>query len=320
MSTARVQFAVVREDPRIEREVLTQLPRSRGLIIGSGGCTALALASWYPELELTLLDPNPHQLERIAEKIFALTSADRDRCFNLGNSDPSGLSQSGNFEGLFRGLRHFICNLVVSEEAVELAFVSEEGPVQLLEQLQSSPYWPVAFELYFSDTLLRTMFGEGAIQYAEYGSYPAYFQAVFERGLRCRNAHINPFLHHIFLGRYLETCPPDFLRDPPTDPLFEMIHGDLSAVRDLRAYDFIGLSNILDWMPPSEIDNLLMRLREETMPGTVVVWRQLNNKQDIAAQLADVFSFRSDLEQRLHEADRSLFYSSLHIGERTHDS
>ena len=56
-----IQFAVVREDPLIEAEVIRASGAERMLLVGSGGCTALTLQTLFPNLALTLVDPNPAQ-------------------------------------------------------------------------------------------------------------------------------------------------------------------------------------------------------------------------------------------------------------------
>jgi S-adenosylmethionine-diacylglycerol 3-amino-3-carboxypropyl transferase len=316
MQDRGVQFAVVREDPRVELEVLSKTPRKRGLLIASGGCTALALSMRHPDLDLHLLDPNPAQLERTEAKRIALDSPDRMALLGVGTRDPTSLSQDGNFEKLFRGLRTFICEMIEPAESLEEAFSSANGPQDLLERLQLSPYWTVTFELFFSDSLLRAMFGDAAVQSAPTGSYPDYFRQVFERGLARADAHANPFLHHILLGRYLPEFLPEWLCDPRPLKPFEMTCGFLSAIPDLGRYDLIGLSNIFDWMPSEEVAAVQARLRQETREGTLVIWRQLHNQRGLASSLSDVFYFNPERERRLHAADRSLFYSSLHVGMR----
>ena len=78
----------------------------------------------------------------------------------------------------------------------------------------TNAYWPVGFQLFFSDALLNTMFGPDATQHAVPGSYPGYFQGLIERGLLRDDARNNPFLQHIFLGHYMdrEACVPPFLK------------------------------------------------------------------------------------------------------------
>ena len=55
-------------------------------------------------------------------------------------------------------------------------------------------YWPVAFELFFSDQLLNAMFGAAATQHAPPGSYSAYFRGAIEAGLCRPDAAQNYFL------------------------------------------------------------------------------------------------------------------------------
>ena len=58
------------------------------------------------------------------------------------------------------------------------------------------------------------------------------------------------------------------------------------------------------------------KVLSETSPGAVVMWRQLNNRRDLAAHLRPTFRFDATWERSLWEADRSLFYSSVHVGVR----
>ena len=114
-------------------------------------------------------------------------TATRHRRFNIGTSDPEGLNQNGNFESLFRGLREFIFDLVADESEIRALFEEEGQLANVSELLFSSKYWSVAFDLYFSDSLLNAMFGPDATQHAEAGSYPRYFQQLFEKGLTSLN-------------------------------------------------------------------------------------------------------------------------------------
>ena len=316
-----IQFAVVREDPLTEFAVLDRYPRQRLLLIASGGCTALSLLSQRPSLQITVLDPNLAQLDLLQRKIEALAISDRAerlRCFNVGDDDRSGLSECGNFESLFRGLRAFIFEFVLPQGAMLRLFTERGALAEATTQLFEHPYWPVAFDLFFSDPLLNTMFGPDATQHADPNSYPTYFQQLFERGLTQPEAMDNPFLHHVFLGHYLDrpNCLPPFLMQAaPYHPL-EVHHGFIDESVDLVAFDLIGLSNIMDWMAPEMVEALMQKILRETRPDTVVMWRQLNNMRDIADLLKPEYCFDPTWERTLWERDRSLFYTSLHIGVR----
>ena len=316
-----LQFAVVREDPRIELAVHARRPFRRALLIGSGGCTALALAARLPGTRITLVDPNPSQLAHIRAKVAALARpgrASRLAAFNVGDDDPAGLSECGNFESLFRGWRGLLHDLVAPRGEMLGWFDAPGGPARGLRRLRSSPWWPVSFALYFSDAMLGTMFGPDATQHAPPGSYPGYFQCQLERGLQRPDAVSNPFLHHLLLGHYLDRpgCLPDFLDQPPVAFAASEIPSFLDEGVALAPYDFIGLSNIMDWLAPAAVDALLDRVCAQTRPGAVVLWRQLNNRRDLASRLASAFTFDTAFEAHLLETDRSLFYSSVHVGFR----
>jgi len=314
-----VQFAVVREDPEIEAALVRRSGARRALLIGSGGCTALSLRVLFPNLELTLVDPNPAQLALVAEKERLLADgAPRER-FNVGNDSAGGLNACGNFESLFRGLRDFVREFVLAPP--ELAALLSSPDDAKLSSLFSHRYWRTAFDLYFSDALLNTMFGPDATRYAEPGSYPRYFQAAFARGLRRSDAATNYFLHHVFLGHYLDLpdCLPVYLREGsarPTRPSipFQTIAGTIDAVDDFGRFDLIALSNIFDWTDRAQVAAIAARIRREARPGATVVFRQLNNPTDFAALFAPEFRFDRELAAALLAADRSLFYSVLSVG------
>ncbi len=316
-----VQFAVVREDPMVEAELVRLTNARNVLLIASGGCTALTLQALFPDLRITIVDFNPAQLERVREKMRALRDSDtatRHQRFNIGTSDPNGLNQNGNFESLFRGLREFIFDLVADETEIRALFEEQDRLASVSEILFSSKYWEVAFDLYFSDSLLNTMFGPDATQHAEPGSYPRYFQQLFERGLTSPTAFDNYFLHHVFLGYYLQrpASLPYYLLSPPTDYRFQMIEGTLDQVSELQCFDLISLSNIMDWMPLTESVALISYLQNEMKSGASVLYRQLNNDTDLSVHFGDSFAFNTALGVRFQSAERSLFYSNVHVGKR----
>lgn len=298
----------------MEEAVLRRANAKRALLIASGGCTALSLASRLPDLEITLVDPNGAQLDHVRAKIAALAEPIDLRRFNVGDRDPLGLNACGNFESLFRTLRELIWDLVLPEEEWHAFFAQPE--VRTLAQIFENRYWPVAFELALADAFLHAMFGPAATQHAIPGSYPSYFRKLFERGLCASGASDNYFLHHVFCGCYLPHALPIYLSSPPHAPSFEMIHGTLADVRDLERFDLVSLSNITDWMAPNDIAALARTLRDGLRKSARVLFRQLNNDTDLPALFPDLHFDRA-LGKRLLASDRSLFYSSIALAKRT---
>lgn len=312
----QLQFAVVREDPRVEARALLASGAERALLIASGGCTALSLRRHLPSVHLELFDLNPAQLEHVAGKWEAVQSG-AARALNVADPDPSGWNACGNFEGLFRGLAAFVDEFVAPRRSFEQAFADPRRLAALAGELRGHPYWPAAFDGSFHDPLLETMFGPAAIQHAPAGSYPRYFQALFERGLAAQGAADNPFLHHVWLGHYLDrpAALPDYLA-PNAEPLGDLppLHpGTLAEVPDLDRFEFVSLSNLPDWMSETELARLAKVLVERLRPGTRILFRQLNSRLDLESALGPAFRFDPPAGRSLLAEDRSLFYSAIHL-------
>jgi len=312
-----IQFAVVREDPLAELHVIDKKKSEKALLIGSGGCTALSLLCAYPELEVTIIDTNPAQIDLIKAKVKALNKRNHSQNFNatfsIGCEDPRGLNTCGNFESLFRGLRNFIFDLVAPKEEL-LELFSGKNRLETFEHIRSNKFWPVAFDLFFSDSILRAMFTDAAVQHVEKGSYPRYFRNVLEAGLKSQDAVNNYFLHHIFLGHYLEDKEklPLYLISDNIDFPIKYILGDLSLVENISNYDFISLSNIFDWMTADQIQATSTLLTRKCARGTTLMWRQLGHDRDMSKFFSE-WSFDKNLANDLLENDRSLFYSRFYV-------
>ncbi len=313
-----LQFAVVREDPAVELALLSDPAIDRALLIASGGCTALSLLSWRPELELTLVDFNPAQLELVQRKIGALADPSvGDTLWTVGCDAPNSLNGGGNFESLFRSLRRFIEEFIVPRDELLTAFEGRAALALATRRLVEHPYWPVAFELHFADSFLRAMFGDAAIQRAPATGYPAHFRAAFERGLGAPDALRNRFLHHLLLGHYLRRELPPYLAQPPLTKIApELVLGRISDVADLASFGLISLSNICDWMDASEVRALAHTLNERAASGATLLLRVLGESPPLRAALGGDWEFDDALAERLHAQDQSLFYSQLLIARK----
>lgn len=305
-----VQFAVVREDPSLEIDLVSRIHAKKVLLIGSGGCTALSLQSVFPELRISLLEPNINQINLIEKKVKYLQKGNQKQIkkyFNIATENQTGLNQCGNFESLFRGFRNFIHDFITSKKDLKRS---------VYKQMPLNRFWKVAFEMYFSDAILEAIFGKEAIQHAPKGSYSNYFRSAFEKAIEAEGAETNYFLHHILLGHYIDSvdCLPIYLRDPPKKFHFEFIHGYFDSVETLQHYDLVQLSNIFDWMPENKIAAIAHKINSEMKVDAILLFRQLNNKKNISKLFQTVFTFNESLEKYWLERDRSFFYSKINIG------
>lgn len=317
-----LQFAAVREDPRVEARVLREFATApaasrRALLIASAGCTALYLQQQLPDLHLELLDPNPAQLQHVERKRRALADFDPAR-FDVDTRAGTGLHECGNFERLFRLLRASLDEFVIPAEErrrrLELGARADDW-----RDVVEHAYWPSAFAAAFSDDLLIATFGPDAVQHAERGSYPAYFRRRIELGLAADDRGDNPWLHHVLLGHYLprrSAWPPYLQNAPVTLPQLPTHRASLLDAPPFGRFDFVQLSNVMDWMAPAACRALAERLCREMRPGTAILWRQLNNERDLTGLFRPAFTFDERRDAELTRTERSLFYNRVHHGVR----
>lgn len=316
---SRLKFAIVREDSELEAELVRRTQARAALVVASGGCTALDLSTHFPALKVVAFDINPAQLAQVEEKAAAVRRGDL-RALNVEDASPSGINQRGAFEGLFRVLRHFLLEFVTREDELEAFFspaTSAAERASVVTRWQRSPYWPAAFAVAFEHGFLNAMFGPAATQHAAPGSYPTYFQGVFERGLARPDAAKNPFLQHVLLGRYRADCAPAYTSAKGALAP-ELREGPLLAVPELGRFDVVSLSNVFDWSDDALVSSWAAALARQARPGTVLLLRQLNNRRDLRRFFQPAFAFSDRLGAELLERDRSLFYERIEVAFRTH--
>lgn len=329
----RPKFAVVREDPDLEASLFTRAlsrpratdadetrgaPHGRVLVVASGGCTALTLASRFPDVEVVAFDLSTVALGHAAAKERAVLA--RDPRLGATSDDPRSLLQCGEFEGLFRTLRHFVEEFVAPPEAIARFFGDLRGDANsgaraaLVSAWTTSRYWPVAFELALHDGFLHAMFGPDATRHAEPGSYPRYFQRAFEGALARGDAPENPFLQHVLLGRYLEDDAPDYLHATRFGRV-TWLEGDLLAVPALDRFDVVSLSNVFDWSDDALVERWAGAL-VGCAEGTAVLLRFLNNGRSVRRFFEPAFTFDDATGRDFLARDRSFFYERIEVAVR----
>jgi len=313
---SNIKFAVVREDHLIEQALIEETKTQNVLMIASGGCTALSLKSLFPNVDFTLFDTNKAQIELVKRKVEALKKYTNDsfnRQFNIEFDGPVGLNNCGEFESLFRSFRQFLTEFILSEKELRDIILGNISARILID----NKYWKVAFDLFFSNSLLVTMFGSDAIQHAEPNSYPRYFQKIFENGFRKPNFTENYFLHHVFVGYYLNDINslPYYLQKKISNLKFEYINNTLLNINNLGKFGLVSLSNIFDWMAETEVLSYLEYLKNNLNSGAFIIFRQLNNNKNYLDKIGG-FKSHNKLENDLLVMDRSLFYNKINILEK----
>ncbi|HVR73335.1 MAG TPA: hypothetical protein VMT52_03350 [Planctomycetota bacterium] len=80
-------------------------------------------------------------------------------------------------------------------------------------------------------------------------------------------------------------------------------------------FDFVHLSNILDWLSPVEARDTLELAWGALRRGGLIVIRQLNSTLSIP-DLDARFEWLDAFSAPLHAADRSFFYRAIHVGRK----
>lgn len=312
-----LNYAVIREDARIEGDLVWRTGAKRVLTVASGGCVALSLSARFPGVAITAFDTSLRQLEHVAAKKRAAQAGDR-ALLNVEAAERTGLNQCGEFERVFRLMRAFFEELVAPHEELLAFFVRGRKLDELDDMVRrwsASRYWVAAFQACFSEELLQKTLGTRIMQHASPGSYPKYFQRALERGLRRDNAPENPFLQHIFLGGYRRGCEPFYLRNPGAFDI-ALVEGDIASIADLDAFDVVSMSNLFDALTDDEAQKVASVLTTRMRPGAALLVRGMNNARPVRPFLEPAFKFDSSLGRSYFLRDRSLFYDRFEVGFR----
>ena len=80
-----------------------------------------------------------------------------------------------------------------------------------------------------------------------------------------------------------------------------------------ETYHVIHLSNIIDWLSPTEAEETLKLAYQALKPGGAIIIRQLNSNIDIAS-IGKEYAWDLKASQEFHRGDRSFFYRNFFLG------
>lgn len=340
-----VGFAQVREDPLLDVQVIEHLnrPQTKVLMIASGGCTAALLATHPLVNELTVVDPNLSQLGLTQLKLHLLEHCSieerlsilghqqmpvQDRrewiarhlnllglpADTLGDLDKvaeSGLDYSGRYEYLFLQLQHEIRHF-----EPEISAVLSNSNSTISENLKDA--LNASFKKVMTLDNLVALYGEGATQNPAMPFWEHFFLQTMN-ALNCPLAKNNPFLSQLLLGQFNQQ-PYEWLTKPKQtiSKKLKFLNNTLSETLDMAndSFDFIHLSNALDWLNPQEAKSMLRSVANKLNSGGMLILRQLNSTLDIPSLGSNQIEWQvQDGADYLHQ-DRSFFYKRLLVGKK----
>jgi S-adenosylmethionine-diacylglycerol 3-amino-3-carboxypropyl transferase len=230
----------------------------------------------------------------------------------------TGPDQAGRYEALFAQLQEALRE-VVDELA---ALLQLRNPMEQARRVQSDTALGAALDSAFDSVMalpnLIELFGEGATR-NRFQPFSRHFAERTRHVLSTLPAADNPYLWQMLLGRFPEQIPYPWLLKPSPSRSPDVIWTQSGMAEALdgrtQTFDFIHLSNILDWLPPTEAQSLLEHTWTALRPGGWTLIRQLNSTLDVPS-LGERFDWLAGPAAELLRRDRSFFYRKLHLGRR----
>ena len=308
-----VLFAVNREDHYVEYDVINRLDPNRMLMIGSGGCIALSIKTTYPDLDLNVIDVNPHQLTHINKKSKAVQCSDLKE-LNVHTKNDSCLNQAGKFETMFQELRDSFIELVSNKKEVLSFFDSDMSDISrsiILEKWTNHNNISTPFQNVFNDKKINKVFSDEATKHGSPGSYISYMKNKILTGLNKKDSHLNPFLQHIFLGYYQSDNAFPYMKSKNKLDI-PMTEGSILNLDNIYSYDVVSLSNIFDWSSDT-IVKTHARYLSQMKKGSAIIIRQINNHKNWIEIFNDYFTEDKNFDSYWQEHDRSMFYDHIRL-------
>jgi S-adenosylmethionine-diacylglycerol 3-amino-3-carboxypropyl transferase len=228
-----------------------------------------------------------------------------------------GVDHCGRYEMLFRALRHEMsrffgqlkCLIDSRDIAEQTRLVAADAELGVaLDQ---------ALDQVFSLSNLVVLFGPDATA-NRVEDFSRHFARRIRAWLAAHPASESPWLAQMLVGRFgiAQSYPWLGMPAPASFPKVIWTRDTMQSVlasAEVDSFDFIHLSNILDWLSPGESAGLMEHAWKALARGGRMVIRQLNSALDIPAT-GPQFNWLKDEANRLHATDRSFFYRELHVG------
>lgn len=347
-----VRFAQVREDPLLDLEVLQRARLNcRALIIASGGCTVCALNTLKHIDEMVIVDPNRAQVALARLKLLIQRDVPAsERASLLGhkpiNSEErwtklARLASENNIDLQDIGPSRFVASrgldfigryeMVFGELSRRLAIDHHDTIVNLLRQndlakrkhlLDSADEFVNRLRDTLHDVMdlsnLVHLFGEQATRNRLQDFSEHFYQRILWAITRLPTQS-NHFLWQVLLNRSPPRCSVPWLGMSFPEPAAKIEFHECSIedflTQSEQTFDYIHLSNVLDWLSNEQARSLLASTWNHLASGGYTLIRQLNSKLNIPS-LNDQFEWLTQDANKMLAGDRSFFYRDLHLARR----
>lgn len=236
--TGDIAFSQVREDPRVDEEVVGRVAARLGrpvrvLMIASGGCTALGLLARAEVERIVAVDASLAQLHLVELRRCATVrlplvpggSEEQLRFLGAEGGDPEARRATyarlaahlpaatrahwdARADEIGAGVLHVGRFEALFRELARALAEAGLEPLARPEEAIASPRWRDVFERVFEREALAGRFGPAAVDYSMDRSFGEHFADVVARALerwgRAGDRGGSYFLHQMLEGRYLQ--------------------------------------------------------------------------------------------------------------------
>jgi S-adenosylmethionine-diacylglycerol 3-amino-3-carboxypropyl transferase len=229
-----------------------------------------------------------------------------------------GMDHCGRYEAAFLELRRLLGPLRVELDKLLRTTDALMAECLMAPETALGDGLDAAFASALRLENLVTLFGEGATRNPR-RAFHEHFPAQLRDVVRRLPPAGNPWVWQLLAGKFPAGSLPDWLaiRDP-LRVVPEFFCGTLVtalAAAEPAAFDFIHLSNVLDWLSPGEALATLEATHRALKPGGFALIRQLNSTLEIPS-LFPGFRWHRGEGRALQQRDRSFFYPEIHLGSK----
>lgn len=346
-----VRFAQVREDPLLDMEIVQRVrPNCRVLIIASGGCTVCALNTLGHIAELMVVDPNPAQIELAQFKLLIQREVSSLERYKLLGHEPMNpedrwtklaqlasendlelqsigprrvlASRGLDFIGRYEMLFGEVSRRLEPDHANIVHLLQQENQAERIHTLGTMGDFVSRLRDTLHDVMdlsnLVELFGEEATR-NRLQDFSSHFFERINWAISRLPTHSNHFLWQVLLNQtpasYSVPWPSMSLANRVPEIGFQECPIEDYLIKCEQEFDFIHLSNVLDWLTDEQARNLLSSTWNHLESGGYTLIRQLNSNLNIR-ELNDQFEWLIPDANEMLARDRSFFYRDLHLARR----
>jgi S-adenosylmethionine:diacylglycerol 3-amino-3-carboxypropyl transferase len=196
--------------------------------------------------------------------------------------------------------------------------------VALIDEITSSSRGRMCVALSVNPIVRRLFYSSRTFRQLPDGARPQSFLVEKARAMLSRRPLAgNPYLYPFVFGRYASlSCVPAYL----SEEFYEMIRARVDRLSFIhtelrrhlhdtqsRSYDGLALSNAVDWMSSSEIEDLLHQIVRAGALGARAILFSRSGTIDLPPALSTVLRSDVALGERLLAEDRTGYYNSVNV-------